>query len=37
MQRSPWRVRCFTYDWLSSLLTASNPESNTAVPLPALR
>ena len=27
---SPWRVRRFTYDSLSRLLTASNPESNTA-------
>src|SRR6185437_8014950 len=28
---SPWRVRRFTYDSLSRLVTASNPESNTAL------
>jgi len=27
---SPWRIRRFTYDALSRLLNASNPESNTA-------
>ncbi len=27
MRRSPWRVRRFTYDSLSRLLTATNPES----------
>jgi RHS repeat-associated protein len=28
---SPWRVRRFTYDSLSRLLSSSNPESNTAL------